>query len=159
MALAQVRSSAPDTLAESLKYDTRETASYVKERASTTFYPLGGATYSFVQGTKLIRFVLSDGRAFIDPSAIALNFRIRNTGVGRLKFRGPPLTIFQRRRLLVRGAVIDDNHEVTYTTHLLRITETQERQANDAICRTGTIVVRLPPVMMWESHQARAGGL
>ena len=119
MALAIVRSSAPDNLVSSLQYDTRATASYVKERASTTFYPLGGASYSFAQGTKLIRFVLSDARAFIDHSTIALNFRIRNIGAGRLRFRGPPTSIFQRCRVLIRGTVIDDNHEVPYTTHLL----------------------------------------
>jgi len=64
--------------------------------------PLGGSPYNPVQGTRLLRIVISDGKSFLDPSTVQLNFRLRNIGAtGKLRLRGEPITLFKRIRTLV----------------------------------------------------------
>jgi len=94
--LSLVRATAPDVLVNSLKFDLPDTASYIKERSNTTFWPLGGNVYSPTQGTRLIRFVLSDGTGFLDPSSVVLTCSLVNTSAAAnraLRFRGPPITM------------------------------------------------------------------
>ncbi len=135
-ALALVRAGAPDQLTPSLEYSLAPSASYIKARRGVKFSPLGGATYNPQQGTRLLRFTISDTRAFLDPSTVCLNFRLRNNaanGAHRLRLRGPPQVLFQRARLLCKGTTIEDLAEVPYLITLLNQFECKERNANQSL--------------------------
>jgi hypothetical protein len=139
-ALALVRAGAPDGLSKSIEYSLKETASYIRARRGVKITPLGGASYNPVQGTRLLRFTISDARAFLDPSTVALTFRLRNMADAggannqrKLRLRGPPQVLFQRARMSIKGTTIEDLQEVPYLCTLLRYCDTKERQTNDAI--------------------------
>ena len=92
--------------------------------------------YNPTQGTRLIWLVLSDGRGFLDPSTACLTFILRNTEAGagrRLKLRSVPITISQRIRILCKGTVLEDLHEVPFCAELLAQTDTLERVDNDSL--------------------------
>jgi hypothetical protein len=66
----------------------------------------------------LIRIQLSDGAAFLDPSTVRLAFTLNNatpagadatatTALGLLKLAAPPLVLFKRIRVLVKGTVVE----------------------------------------------------
>jgi hypothetical protein len=114
--LSLVRNSAADRLISSFEYTLPDTASYIKERHFSTFHPLGSNIYAPTQGTRLLRFVISDGTAFLDPSTVRLAFTLNNTtppgadaaataALGLMKLAGPPLALFKRIRALVKGTV------------------------------------------------------
>ena len=146
--LSLVRATAPDVLVNSLKFDLPDTASYIKERSNTTFWPLGGNIYSPTQGTRLIRFVLSDGTGFLDPSSVVFTCSLVNTSAvanRALRFRGPPITMFRRIRVLAGGTLIEDIQEAARLAQLLQWCDTRERNENNKIFSN------------WDEDEAAAG--
>ena len=138
--LSLVRNSAADRLVDSFQYKLPDTASYIKERHFSTFHPLGSNIYAPGQGTRLLRFVISDGTAFLDPSTVRLAFTLNNTtpmgggGVaptGGLQLAGPPLVLFKRIRVLVKGTPVEVIDEAGRLSTLLNRLDSRERVTNN----------------------------
>jgi len=138
--LSLVRNSAADRLTSSFEYKLPATASYIKERHCSCFHPLGSNIYQPTAGTRLLRFVISDGTAFLDPSTARLAFTLNNTtplgtgGVaptGGLKLAGPPLVLFKRIRVLVKGTPVEVIEEAGRLSTLLTKLDCRERVFNN----------------------------
>ena len=92
--LSLVRNSTGDILTKSFEYTLPNTARYVKERHQSTWTPLGSQICA-PDNVKLIRFTLSDGTRFLDPSTVRLAFTLNNTHASdQLKLAGPPEILF-----------------------------------------------------------------
>ena len=140
--LSLVRNSAADRLVSSFEYKLPDTASYIKERHFSTFHPLGSNIYAPSQGTRLLRFVISDGTAFLDPSTVRLAFTLNNTippganvgattALGLMKLAGPPLVLFKRIRVLVKGTPVEVIDEAGRLSTLLTKLDSRERVTNN----------------------------
>lgn len=135
--LSLVRNSTGDILTKSFEYTLPPTASYIKERHQSSWTPLGSQIYS-PDNVKLIRFTLSDGTKFLDPSTIRLAFTLNNTAAtgaqnSDLKLAGPPMILFNRCRLLIKGTPVEDIQDSNRLAFLLNMFDTKERQdANKA---------------------------
>ena len=113
MALSLVAAGSPDVLSNAIQFDLPATASYIVGRSNTTWLPLGSAQYTPDQGTRLLRFVISDTRGFLDPSSVVLSFRLMNTAAaGNLRLRDTPITIFRRIKVFCSGTLVEDITEV-----------------------------------------------
>ena len=66
-----------DKLVDGLSFKLAPGASYVQDRRSCTYHPLGSKIYSPVQGTRLIKFQLS-GDNWMDPSTFRIAFDLKN---------------------------------------------------------------------------------
>jgi len=130
--LSLVRNSTGDILTKSFEYTLPPTASYIKERHQSTWTPLGSQIYA-PDNVKLIRFTLSDGTKFLDPSTVRLAFTFNNTGTGKTKLAGPPMILWNRCRLLIKGTPVEDIQDSGRLAYLLSLFDTKERQdANKA---------------------------
>ena len=125
-------------LSNAIQFDLPATASYIVGRTNTTWLPLGSATYTPDTGTRLLRFVLSDGRGFLDPSSVVLSFRLMNTGAGKLRLRDVPITIFRRIKCFCNGTLIEDLVEAPRLASLMRLCEPKERQENEKLLSNWT---------------------
>jgi len=138
MALSLVAAGSPDVLSNAIQFDLPATASYIIGRTNTTWLPLGSATYTPDAGTRLLRFVLSDARGFLDPSSVVLSFRLMNTGAGKLRLRDVPITIFRRIKCFCNGTLIEDIVEAPRLASLMRLCEPKERQENEKLMSNWT---------------------
>jgi len=140
--LSLVRNNAGDILTKSFTYDLPSTASYVRERHFSTFQPLGPNIYTPSQGARVIRFTMSDGAAFLDPSTVRLAFTLNNAtpagatpadtaNLGSLNLAAPPLVLFSRIRVLVKGTVVEDIQEAGRLATLLWKFDSKERSENN----------------------------
>ena len=139
MALSLVAAGSPDVLSNAIQFDLPATASYIVGRSNTTWLPLGSATYTPDQGTRLLRFVISDTRGFLDPSSVVLSFRLLNTGsTGNLRFRDTPITIFRRIKVFCSGTLVEDITEAQRLATFMRMCEPKERLENEKILSNWT---------------------
>ena len=69
--------SVEDNLIDSLSFKLRAGASYVTDRRSVTFFPLGGNHYTS-NGVGVIKISLN-GDQWLDPSTVKLFYTIQNT--------------------------------------------------------------------------------
>lgn len=65
-----------DKLVDGLSFKLAPGASYVQDRRSVTFHPQGSNIYSPVQGTRMIKFLLS-GDNWMDPSTFRIAFDLK----------------------------------------------------------------------------------
>ena len=67
-----------EKLIHGLKYIPNAQASYLKDRANVSYFPVGGNNYS-PSGVRLLRFELTaSGDDFLDPGSVRLAFTIVN---------------------------------------------------------------------------------
>ena len=71
-------SGAPDGMISSLNFNLPQTSNAILERKSVSYYPSNGNTFS-PQGVRIIRFLLSSGNDWLDPSTLRLQFQFLNT--------------------------------------------------------------------------------
>ena len=69
--------SVEDNLIDSLSFELRAGASYVTDRRSVSFFPLGGNHYTS-NGVRVIKIGLNGGQ-WLDPSTVKLFYTIQNT--------------------------------------------------------------------------------
>ena len=69
--------SVADDLIDSLSFKLRAGASYVTDRRSVTFFPIGGNQYTS-NGVRVIKISLN-GDQWLDPSTVKLFYTIQNT--------------------------------------------------------------------------------
>ena len=71
--------SSEDALIDGLSFKLGNSASYITDRKSVTFWPSGSNIYKTSSGTKVIKFQLnSDG--WCDPSTVRIMFNLVNNG-------------------------------------------------------------------------------
>ena len=151
MALSLVAAGSPDVLSNAIQFDLPATASYIVGRTNTTWLPLGSASYTPDAGTRLLRFVLSDARGFLDPSSVVLSFRLMNTGTGKLRLRDVPITIFRRVKCFCNGTLVEDIIEAPRLASLMRLCEPNERQENEQLLSNWKRTTHLG-ALTWASH-------
>jgi hypothetical protein len=101
-------SGAKDGMISSLSFDLPETANYILERKSVSYYPSNGNTFS-PQGVRIVRFLLSSGSDWIDPSTLRLQMKFLNKGTAVLQpVSSCGACMFRRVRLLAGGVCIED---------------------------------------------------
>ena len=60
-------------------------------------------------GVRLLRFQISDGHSFLDPTSVRLAYTIRNDAAQPLELlASSPLCLFQRLRILLNGELVED---------------------------------------------------
>ena len=69
-----------DKLLEGLHFGSRNTASYVTARRSTTFSPSSASSWK-PAGVRLVRFNLADHAGWLDPGTLRLIFTITNNSL------------------------------------------------------------------------------
>ena len=70
--------SVDDVLSESLSFKLRAGASYIGDRKSSTFHPIGGDSYGSASGIRVMKFSCnSDG--WMDPSTAKFFMEVHNT--------------------------------------------------------------------------------
>ena len=75
--LESIAAAQQDVLIPGLNFKLPQGASYVSQRRMATFFPQGSNIYS-PQGTRLIRFVISDATNLLDLSTFRLAFQLVN---------------------------------------------------------------------------------
>ena len=103
--------SVEDALIESLRFRLPNSANFINDRRSVTFFPTGGNEFT-PRGTKIIKFMVA-GTDWLDPSTVRIQFRLTNTDQN-----DPPLPLqlttslpsqfFRRLRILCGGQVVED---------------------------------------------------
>ena len=79
--MEMITSSAEDVLVDGFSFKLGNSASYITDRKSVTFWPSGSNVYSPVGGTKVIKFQLNpDG--WCDPSTVPVMFDLNNKATG-----------------------------------------------------------------------------
>lgn len=99
-----------DTLSESLRFESPDTALYVRRRHHRQNPPLGGSEYSPPGGgkTSVIKFRVS-GDEFLDPSTLAVKFTVENKNTTQpLVHVSPMHCYFSRLRVLVNGYTVEE---------------------------------------------------
>ena len=86
------------------------TMDHIDSSRSVEYQAVGSNIYTSTSGVRIVKFRLSDDRAWLDPSSIRIQYRIKNTsGVATENLY--PLTshgFFTRMRLMSRGSLIED---------------------------------------------------
>ena len=101
--------SSEDALIDGLSFKLGNSASYITDRKSVTFWPSGSNIYKTSSGTKVIKFQLnSDG--WCDPSTVRIMFNLVNNGdaVERLRPLQGAYSFFRRVRVSANGALLED---------------------------------------------------
>jgi hypothetical protein len=68
--------SVEDSLIEGLSFRLPNSANFINDRRSVTFFPSGSTEYS-PRGTKIIKFMLA-GTDWLDPSTVRIQFKLAN---------------------------------------------------------------------------------
>ena len=71
-----------DVLIDALSYKLGNSASYITDRKSVTFWPSGSNIYKPESGTKVIKFQLNS-EGWLDPSTVRINFNLVNNEATR----------------------------------------------------------------------------
>ena len=97
-----VANSVDDALIDSLSFKLSNSASYITDRKSVTFWPTGSNIYKTNSGTKVIRFVLTNDN-WLDPSTLRLMFNLVNndaTSTKMLRTISGGWSFFRRIRIM-----------------------------------------------------------
>ena len=74
-----ITNGADDYLIDSLSFKLPNSASYVQERKSSTFWATGSNIYKSDSGVKVIRFQLNgDDNNWLDPGSVVVQFELKN---------------------------------------------------------------------------------
>ena len=123
--------SVEDSLIESLSFKLPNSANFINDRRSVTFFPTGGNEFT-PQGVKLIKFMIA-GTDWLDPSTVRVQFRLTNRDVtDPLQLVSPlPAQLFRRLRILCGGQVIEDIDYYNRVYHMVHSLLPSERRLND----------------------------
>ena len=77
-----------DILIDALSYKLGNSASYITDRKSVTFWPSGSNIYKTTSGTKVIKFQLNS-EGWLDPSTVVVNFNLVNNDASASKHVRP----------------------------------------------------------------------
>ena len=123
-------SQAEDQFLNELKlHVTKPTASYVHTQRNVTYNAIGSNIYSSVSGARIVKFMLSDSRGWLDPKSIRVAFDIVNTDGTANKYLKPlkPWGFFSRLRILSRGQIIHDISEYNRIHAMMSLLQSQNK--------------------------------
>ena len=83
-----IANSSEDVLIDALSYKLGNSASYITDRKSVTFWPSGSNIYKTTSGTKVIKFQLNS-EGWLDPSTVVVNFNLVNNDATTTKYVRP----------------------------------------------------------------------
>ena len=120
-----------DALIDSLSFKLPNSANFINDRRSVSFFPSGGNSYSPL-GVKIIKFVIT-GTDWLDPSSVRIQFRLNNSNGQVLKLLNPlPANFFRRLRIIAGGQVIEDIDCYNRVYNMIHMMLPMERRMNDA---------------------------
>ena len=124
-----------DVLIDSLSFKLGNSASYITDRKSVTFWPSGSNIYKPESGTKVIKFQLnSDG--WLDPSTVRINFNLVNNEATGVTKNLRPLqgghSFFRRMRISANGALVED-FDYNRTHQMFEMLTAADNRNNDMI--------------------------
>ena len=129
-----VANSVDDALIDSLSFKLSNSASYLTDRKSVTFWPTGSNIYKTNSGTKVIRFVLTNDN-WLDPSTLRLMFNLVNndaTATKRLRTISGGWSFFRRIRIMCQGSLIED-FDYNRTHEMFEVLTSVHNRDNDDI--------------------------
>ena len=95
-----------DHLIDSLSFKLKPGASYILDRRSVTYFPMGGNRFEASNGAKVVKISMT-GKEWLDPD-LRIMFDIVNDDTTKsLQTLSGPWSFFRRIRL-ISGAVIED---------------------------------------------------
>ena len=100
--------SVEDSLIDGLSFRLPNSANFIQDRRSVTFFPSGGDGYT-PRGVKMIKFHIA-GTDWLDPSTVRVQFKLNNfSAQAPLTPLNPlPANFFRRLRIIAGGQVIED---------------------------------------------------
>lgn len=128
-----VANSVDDALIDSLSFKLSNSASYLTDRKSVTFWPTGSNIYKTNSGTKVIRFVLTNDN-WLDPSTVRLMFNLVNNAseLKRLRTISGGWSFFRRIRIMCQGTLIED-FDYNRTHEMFEVLTSVHNRDNDDI--------------------------
>ena len=105
-----IANSQEDVLIDSLSYKLGNSASYITDRKSVTFWPSGSNIYKTSSGTKVIKFQLNS-EGWLDPSTVMIYFDLVNNDIDPQKYVRPlqgAHSFFRRCRISSNGQLVED---------------------------------------------------
>jgi hypothetical protein len=123
--------SVEDSLIDSLSFRLPNSANFINDRRSVTFFPTGGNEFS-PRGVKINKLMLA-GTDWLDPSTVRVQFRLSNRSQALpLKLLSPlPSNLFRRLRILAGGQVIEDIDFYNRVYNMVHTLLPTERRMND----------------------------
>ena len=141
-----VANSVDDALIDSLSFKLSNSASYITERKSVTFWPTGSNIYKTNSGTKVIRFVLTNDN-WLDPSTVRVMFNLVNNdsdSAKRLRTISGAWSFFRRMRIMCQGTLIED-FDYNRTCEMFEVLTSLHNRDNDDIENFGYRADTVPP--------------
>ena len=125
--------SVEDYLIDSLSFKLKPGASYITNRRSVTYFPVGGNQYS-VAGVKVIKILLS-GDQWLDPGTVRFQFTLANNGAAaqRLRVVSGPWSFFRRVRILAGGQILEDMDDYNRIHEMFHMLQDPKNRTNDDI--------------------------
>jgi len=123
-------SQAEDQFLEELKlHVSKPTASYVNSQRNVTYNAIGSNIYSSVSGARIVKFMISDSRGWMDPDSVRVMFDIVNTDSTETKTLKPlkPYGFFSRLRILSRGQILHDISEYNRIHAMFSLLQTKNK--------------------------------
>jgi hypothetical protein len=157
--------SVEDALIESLSFRLPNSANFINDRRSVTFFPTGGNEFSPF-GTKIIKFMIA-GTVWLDPSTVRVQFKLSNmdpdgNSEGALQLFSPlPSQFFRRLRILCGGQVVEDIDYYNRVYHMVHMMLPLERRLNDYVEGFGRdsffkdidAAFAPPPEILWQGNK------
>ena len=141
-----VANSVDDALIDALSFKLSNSASYITDRKSVTFWPTGSNIYKTNSGTKVIRFVLTADN-WLDPSTVRVMFNLVNNDSDankRLRPISGAWSFFRRMRLMCQGTLIED-FDYNRTCEMFEVLTSLHNRDNDDIENFGYRADTEPP--------------
>ena len=119
-----------DALIDSLSFKLPNSANFINDRRSVSFFPSGGNSYS-PQGVKILKFVIT-GSDWLDPSSVRIQFRLNNANGAPMRLLNAlPANFFRRLRIIAGGQVIEDIDCYSRVYNMIHMMLPTERRLND----------------------------
>ena len=125
--------SVEDSLIDGLSFRLPNSANFINDRRSVSFFPSGGNEFS-PRGVKIIKFMIA-GTDWLDPSTVRVQFRLNNRSQqNALTLLNPlPANFFRRLRILAGGQVIEDIDFYNRVYNMVHTLLPTERRMNDYV--------------------------
>jgi hypothetical protein len=125
--------STEDALIESLSFKLPNSANFITDKRSVSFYPSNGNEFS-PQGVKILRFMLT-GTDWLDPSTLRIQYRFNNRDSNHNLYPISSLAAipFRRLRILCGGQLVEDIDYYNLVYNLLHTMMPAERRLNDVV--------------------------
>lgn len=123
-------------LLDKFSFKIGSNADYIESKTNASFYPQGSNIYTSKSGVKQLKFTLADV-GWLDPDSVRLCFTLKNTSSNATDYLRPignPSAFFERFRLTVGGAVVEDIGNFNRVSELFENVLCNEQvKQNDAI--------------------------